>query len=116
MRFEFVVFKSVVDLLSSVNAYFSAPGIRPFFALDSYRGYIMHLTALGTDRDEIVMLAFVTKGSIPAGIIEYDLVAKKFAQVENISRPDKLYFAVVEPQSSTVGDQVVAAYESSYSQ
>ncbi|PSN96494.1 hypothetical protein B9Q04_09460 [Candidatus Marsarchaeota G2 archaeon BE_D] len=111
LRFEFVEFSSAVDFLMGVHAYFSAPGIRPYVPVDQYRGYLLHISAIGDNQDELVVLVFISKSTLPSGIVEFDITTKQFAKVEAFSRPDKIYFLVIEPAYSTLANQAIQAYE-----
>ncbi|MEM3656408.1 MAG: hypothetical protein QXP58_07840 [Thermoprotei archaeon] len=111
MRFEFVEFSSATDFLMGVHAYFSAPGLRPYVPVDQYRGYLLHMSALGENQNEFVFLVFISKNTLPNGIIEFDITTKQFTKVEAFSRPDKIYFLVVEPAHSTLANQAIQAYE-----
>ncbi|MEM3670741.1 MAG: hypothetical protein QW767_03240 [Thermoprotei archaeon] len=110
MKFEFVEFGSLTDFLVGVNAYFSAPGIRPFVPLDLYKGYLMHMAPLASLQDDTVTLVFITKTVVQPGVVEFDPATKSHSKVDAISRPDKLYFVVIEPKLSTIADQALEAY------
>lgn len=110
VHFEFVEFASVTDFLIGINAYFSAPGIRPFIPIDRYRGFLMHIAPL-TSSDEPIVLVFLTNATLPVGVIEFDATTKQYTKVESISRPDKLYFVVVEPKFSTIAEEAIKSFE-----
>lgn len=110
LKFEFVEFGTVQDFLIGVNAYFSAPGIRPFVPLDQYKGFLMHMTPLASFQDDASILVFITKSTLQPGIVEFDLATKTYVKVDSVARPDKLYFVIVEPQLSTLADQALDAY------
>lgn len=110
MRFEFVEFSGTCDFLMGVYAYFSAPALRPYIPLDQYRGYLLYMSAL-TSSGEPVLLVVICRGTLPAGIVEFDPSTKQYTKVEAISRPDKVYFMVVQPSRSTIADQAIEAYE-----
>jgi hypothetical protein len=110
LRFEYVEFKGTVEFLIGVNAYFSAPGIRPYIPVDQYGGYLMHMTPI-TGGEEPVILVFIAKGSLPAGIVEFDLGTKSYTKVESITRPDKLYFVTIEPSYSSIAELAIREYE-----
>jgi hypothetical protein len=112
MKFEFVEFTSVSDFLLGVNAYFSAPGLRPFVPLDQYKGFLIHMTSLGNLQDELVMLVFIAKATLPQGTIEFDLITKQYSKVDSITRPDKLYFVITEPAFSTLAERAIDAFVS----
>lgn len=112
MKFEFVEFTSPVDFLLGVYAYFSAPGIRPYVPIDQYRGYLLYMSAIGGFDEEPVILVLISKNTLPPGIVEFDLTTKQFSKVEAASRPDKIYFLVVQPAYSTIANKAIEAYES----
>ncbi len=111
MKFEFVEFTQTVDFLMGVHAYFSAPGIRPYVPIDKYKGYLLHISVVGGFHDDILALVLISKSSLPNGIIEFDVTTRQFTKVEAFSRPDKVYFLVIEPGYSSVAEQAIEAYE-----
>lgn len=111
MRFEFVEFSTPVEFLMGVHAYFSAPGLRPYIPIDQYKGYLLHISSIGGYGEEPILLVFISKNTLPAGIIEFDMATKQFTKVEALTRPDKVYFMVVQPAYSTLADKAIKAYE-----
>jgi len=54
-----------------------------------------------------------TKGSINAGIVEFDISTKKYKSVTAFERADKYYFIIPTPKSSSISDSAIAQLESS---
>jgi len=53
-----------------------------------------------------------TKGSIDAGIIEFDISTKKYKSVTAL-RADKYYFIILTPRNFGISDSAIAQLESS---
>jgi hypothetical protein len=60
-----------------------------------------------------VFLMVYTKGSIDAGIVEFDISTKKYKPVSSVERADKNYFIILIPKSTSVSDSAIAQLESS---
>ena len=53
-----------------------------------------------------------TKGSIKAGMVEFDISTKKYKSVTAFERTDKYYFIIMTPKSSSILDSAIAMLES----
>ncbi len=60
-----------------------------------------------------VLTMVYTKGSIDAGIVEFDISTKKYKSVTAVERADKNYFIILIPKSTSISDSAIAQLESS---
>jgi hypothetical protein len=54
-----------------------------------------------------------TKGSIEAGMMEFDISTKKYKLVNAVERADKNYFIILIPKSTSISDSAIGQLESS---
>lgn len=88
--------------------------MRQLLPVSSYKGYVFSIVSLSPLSGEVLKIVY-TKGSIDAGIVEFDISTKKYKLVTAFERADKYYFIILTPKSSSVLDSAIAQLESSKS-
>jgi hypothetical protein len=59
-----------------------------------------------------IIYAVYTKGSIDAGMVEFDISTKKYKSVTAFERADENYFIILIPKSTSISDSAIAQLES----
>ncbi|HET7391496.1 MAG TPA: hypothetical protein VFJ51_11775 [Nitrososphaeraceae archaeon] len=110
MKFEFEHFSTIEDVFLSLVAV--APSMKQILPVSSYKGYVFSLVPLTPLSGDVFLMVY-TKGSIDAGIVEFDISTKKYKPVSSVERADKNYFIILIPKSTSVSDSAIAQLESS---
>jgi hypothetical protein len=110
MKFEFEQFSTIEDVFLYLVA--AAPYMKQVLPISSYRGYVFSLVPLTPLSGDVVTMVY-TKGSIDAGIVEFDISTKKYKPVTGVERSDKNYFIILIPKSTSISDSAIAQLESS---
>ena len=110
MKFEFEEILTIEDVflyLVSVSPY-----MKQLLPVSSYKGYVFSIVPLNQLSGEVLTMVY-TKGSIEAGMLEFDISTKKYKSVTAVERADKSYFIILIPKSTTISDSAIAQLESS---
>jgi hypothetical protein len=62
-------------------------------------GYVFSIVPLSPLFGEVLTMVY-TKGSIEAGMVEFDISTKKYKSVTAVERGDKDYFIILIPKST----------------
>src|SRR5215831_204064 len=105
------------DLFSTIEDVFLylvsvAPYMKQLLPVSSYKGYVFSIVPLSPLSGELLTMVY-TKGSINAGMVEFDISTKKYKSVTAVERADKNYFIILIPKSTTISDSAIAQLESS---
>jgi hypothetical protein len=110
VKFEFEEFSTIEDVFLYLVSV--APYMKQVLPVSSYKGYVFSLVPLTPLSADVVMMVY-TKGSIDAGMVEFDISTKKYKPVTGVERADKNYFIILIPKSTTISDSAIAQLESS---
>lgn len=110
VKFEFEQFSTIEDVFLYLVAV--APYMKQILPVSSYKGYVFSLVPLTPLSGDVFLMVY-TKGSIDAGIVEFDISTKKYKPVSSVERADKNYFIILIPKSTSVSDSAIAQLESS---
>jgi hypothetical protein len=110
VKFEFEQFSSIEDVFLYLVSV--APYMKQILPVSSYKGYVFSFVPL-TDLSGDVVIMVYTKGSIDAGMVEFDISTKKYKSVTGVERADKNYFIILIPKSTSISDSAIAQLESS---
>jgi len=110
MKFEFEQFSTIEDVFLYLVA--AAPYMKQVLPISSYKGYVFSLVPLTPLSGDVVTMVY-TKGSIDAGMVEFDISTKKYKSVTGVERSDKNYFVILIPKSTSISDSAIAQLESS---
>ena len=110
VKFEFEEFSTIEDVFLYLVAV--APYMKQVLPVSSYKGYVFSLVPLTPLSGDVVRMVY-TKGSIDAGMVEFDISTKKYNSVTAVERADKNYFIILIPKSTSVSDSAIAQLESS---
>jgi hypothetical protein len=109
VKFEFEQFLTIEDVFLYLVSV--APYMKQLLPVSSYKGYVFSIVPLSPLSGEVLTMVY-TKGSINAGMVEFDISTKKYKPVTTIDRADKNYFIILIPKSTTVSDSAIAQLES----
>jgi hypothetical protein len=110
VKFEFEQFSTIEDIFLYLVSV--APYMKQVLPVSSYKGYVFSFVPL-TQLSADVMMMVYTKGSIDAGLVEFDISTKKYKSVTGVERADKNYFIILVPKSTSLSDSAIAQLESS---
>ena len=110
VKFEFEQFSTIEDVFLYLVSV--APYMKQLLPVSSYKGYVFSIVPLNQLSGEVLTMVY-TKGSIEAGMVEFDISTKKYKSVTAVERADKSYFIILIPKSTTVSDSAIAQLESS---
>jgi hypothetical protein len=110
VKFEFEEFSTIEDIFLYLVSV--APYMKQVLPVSSYKGYVFSFVPLTQLSADVVMMVY-TKGSIDAGLVEFDISTKKYKSVTGVERADKNYFIILIPKSTTISDSAIAQLESS---
>jgi hypothetical protein len=110
VKFEFEQFSTIEDVFLYLVSV--APYMKQLLPVSSYRGYVFSIVPLSPLSGEVWTMVY-TKGSINAGIVEFDVSTKKYKSVTAVERADKNYFVILIPKSTTISDSAIVQLESS---
>ncbi|MGB6671392.1 MAG: hypothetical protein WBE34_03075, partial [Candidatus Nitrosopolaris sp.] len=88
-----------------------APYMKQVLPISSYKGYVFSIVPLTPLSGDVLMMIY-TKGSIDAGMVEFDISTKKYKSVTTVERADKNYFIILTPKTASVADGAIAQLES----
>ena len=109
MKFEFEEFSTIEDVFLYLVSI--APYMKQLLPVSSYKGYVFSIVPLNQLSGEVLIMVY-TKGSIDAGMVEFDVSTKKYRPITAIERADKNYFIVLIPKSTSISDSAIAQLES----
>ncbi|HYA84740.1 MAG TPA: hypothetical protein VEH06_15020, partial [Candidatus Bathyarchaeia archaeon] len=110
VKFEFEQFSTIEDVFLYLVSV--APYMKQLLPVSSYKGYVFSIVPLSPLSGEVLTMVY-TKGSIKAGMVEFDISAKKYKSVTAVERADKNYFIILIPKSTSISDCAIAQLESS---
>jgi hypothetical protein len=110
VKFEFEQFSTIEDVFLYLVSV--APYMKQLLPVSSYKGYVFSIVPLNQLSGEALMMVY-TKGSIEAGMVEFDISTKKYKSVTALERSDKSYFIILIQKSTTISDSAIAQLESS---
>jgi hypothetical protein len=110
VKFEFEQFSTIEDVFVYLVAV--APYMKQVLPVSSYKGYVFSLVPLTPLSGDVFVMVY-TKGSIDAGMVEFDISTKKYKPVTAIERADKNYFIILIPKKTSVSDSAISQLESS---
>jgi len=84
--------------------------MKQLLPVSSYKGYVFSIVPLSPLSEVLTMV--YTKGSIDAGMLEFDISTKKYKSVTAVERADKNYFIILIPKSTSISDSAIAQLES----
>src|SRR5215469_9369618 len=87
--------------------------MKQLLPVSSYKGYVFSIVPLNQLSGEVLTMVY-TKGSIKAGMLEFDISTKKYKSVTAVERADKNYFIILIPKSTTISDSAIAQLKSSF--
>jgi hypothetical protein len=109
MKFEFEQFSTIEDVFLYLVSV--APYMKQVLPVSSYKGYVFSFVPLTPLSGDVVIMVY-TKGSIGAGMVEFDISTKKYKSVTGVERADKNYFIILIPKSTSISDRAIAQLES----
>ena len=110
VKFEFEEFSTIEDVFVYLVAV--APYMKQVLPVSSYKDYVFSLVPLTPLSGDVFVMVY-TKGSIKAGMVEFDISTKKYKPVTVVERADKNYFIILIPKRTSVSDSAIAQLESS---
>lgn len=109
VKFEFEEFSTIEDVFRYLVAI--APYMKQVLPVSSYRGYVFSLVPLAPLYGDVFLMVY-SKGSVDAGIVEFDISTKTYKSVTAVERADKNYFTILIPKNTTVSDSAIEQLES----
>ena len=110
VKFEFEQFFTIEDVFLYLVSV--APYMKQILPVSSYKGYVFSFVPLTELSGDVVIMVYA-KGSIDAGMVEFDISTKKYKSVTGVERADKNYFIILIPKSTSISDSAIAQLESS---
>ena len=104
MNIEYEEFDTIEDVFMYMAS--AAPPMKNTMPINSYKGYVMSFIPLGSNTGETYLMIYA-KGSLEAGIYEFDFTSKSFKKVDSIERADKNYFVSLTPKRNTIADVAI---------
>ena len=74
--------------------------------VSSYKDHVMAFVPIGSHGAERFLMIYA-KGSLDAGIYEFDVSTKTCRLVKSVERADKFYFVVLTPIRNTLADKAL---------
>jgi hypothetical protein len=105
VNFEFEEFSTVEDIFLYLVTV--APYMKQVLPVSSYKGYVFSLVPLTPLSGDVFLMVY-SKGSIDAGMVEFDISTKKYNPVTTVERADKHYFIVLIPKNTSVSDSAIS--------
>jgi hypothetical protein len=109
VKFEFEQFSTIEDVFLYLVSV--APYMKQLLPVSSYKGYVFSIVPLSPLSGEVLSMVY-TKGSIDAGMVEFDISTKKYKSVTAVERADKNYFIILIPKNTSISDSAIAQLES----
>ncbi|HET7148832.1 MAG TPA: hypothetical protein VFI73_10080 [Candidatus Nitrosopolaris sp.] len=110
MKFEFEEFSTINEVFMYLVSV--APYMKQLLPVSSYKGYVFAIVPISPLSGEVMTMVY-TKGSIDAGLVEFDISTKKYMPVTEVERVDKNYFIILTPKSTSISDSAIGQLESS---
>ncbi len=104
MHIEYEEFDTIEDVFMYMAS--AAPPMKNTMPINSYKGYVMSFIPLSSNAGDTYLMIFA-KGSLDAGIYEFDFTSKSFKKVDSIERADKNYFISLTPKRNTIADVAI---------
>ena len=108
MKFEYEEFSTVEDVFLYLVSV--APYMKQVMPVSSYKGYVFSIIPVTPLSGDVLMMIY-TKGHVEPGMVEFDIVTKKYKSVPAVERADKNYFVVLTPKIATVADNAIESLE-----
>jgi hypothetical protein len=112
VKIEFEEYSTIEDIFLYLIAEEYIPEVKHLLPVSLYKGYVFSIVPLSPLSGEVLTMIY-TKGQIDTGIVEFDILTKKYRSVTAFERTDKYYFIITTPKSSSISDSAVAKLESS---
>ena len=103
MKIEFEEYSAIEDIFLYLIAVEYTPEVKQILSVNSYKGYVFSIVPLSPLSREVLTMVY-TKGSIKAGMVEFDISTKKYKSVTAIERADKNYFIILIPKSTSISE------------
>ena len=84
----------------------AAPPMKNTLPINSYKNYVMSFIPLSPSTGDTFLMIYA-KGSLDAGIYEFDVSSKSYKKVSAIERADKVYFISLTPKRNTIADAAI---------
>jgi hypothetical protein len=112
VKFEFEEHSAIEDIFLYLIAVEYTPEVKQILPVNSYKGYVFSIVPLSPLSGEVLTMVY-TKGSIEAGMVEFDISTKKYKSGTVVERADKYYFIILIPKSTSISDGAIAQLENS---
>ena len=104
MNVEYEEFETIEDIFMYLAS--AAPPMKNTMPINSYKNYVMSFIPLSPSTGDTYLMIYA-KGSLDAGIYEFDVSSKSYKKVESIERADKVYFISLTPMRNTIADKAI---------
>ena len=104
MNVEYEEFETIEDIFMFLAS--AAPPMKNTMPINSYKNYVMSFIPLSPSTGDTYLMIYA-KGSLDAGIYEFDVSSKSYKKVESIERADKVYFISLTPMRNTIADKAI---------
>ena len=104
MNVEYEEFETIEDIFMYLAS--AAPPMKNTMPINSYKNYVMSFIPLSPSTGDTYLMIYA-KGSLDAGIYEFDVSSKSYKKVESIERADKVYFISLIPKRNTIADKAI---------
>ena len=104
MNIEYEEFDTIEDIFMYMAS--AAPPMKNTMPINSYKNYVMSFIPLSPSTGDTYLMIYA-KGSLDAGIYEFDVASKSYKKVSAIERADKVYFVSLTPKRNTIADAAI---------
>ncbi|MGB0856123.1 MAG: hypothetical protein ACPGQP_03780 [Nitrosopumilus sp.] len=104
MNIEYEEFDTIEDIFMYLAS--AAPPMKNTMPINSYKNYVMSFIPLSPSTGDTYLMIYA-KGSLDAGIYEFDVASKSYKKVDSIERADKVYFVSLTPKRNTIADAAI---------
>lgn len=104
MNIEYEEFRTIEDIFMYMAS--AAPPMKNTMPINSYKNYVMSFIPLSPSTGDTYLMIYA-KGSLDAGIYEFDVSSKSYKKVDSIERADKVYFISLTPTRNTIADKAI---------
>lgn len=104
MNIEYEEFDTIEDIFMYLAS--AAPPMKNTMPINSYKNYVMSFIPLSPSTGDTYLMIYA-KGSLDAGIYEFDVASKSYKKVDSIERADKVYFVSLTPKRNTIADTAI---------
>ena len=104
MNIEYEEFDTIEDIFMYMAS--AAPPMKNTMPINSYKNYVMSFIPLSPSTGDTYLMIYA-KGSLDAGIYEFDVASKSYKKVSAIERADKVYFISLTPKRNTIADAAI---------